>query len=362
MKFRKTTAVLLTALIAGSCVFFTGCESDDGKKITAQNSTSQSIVSTSSLKGEELSERDIIRINQLYGSAGCIFLCKKNKIALSDDYISKITAEGKFLLGGLDLTIVGTSDLSKLICADNVLSLGESDRLKKELYTRYNAESKLFDEYAGDTYEGLDADQKTAMQMTSTDAVWMQLNVFDITDDKYDFYDLAIKAFNDNVSKYNHNDIYSGRWTITSELENLFYYCLINDKLDKLNYKAIWDVLGPNYMRDLFETNAENSSFSEKSIANISGMLTDIKSKDVLGADIKPKYAVQEYYNSLDKNSDFLYNINSEDHIYYEYTLFLDLSQPKELKLSENSFFTENVGKWLKECYETNHMTEKSKL
>ncbi len=349
MKPLKLAALLTAAVLLLSVM--PGCGEED----STQSSTASETVSREGFSGERISDRDIIRVNQIYGSAGCIYLFEKNNIALADGYKDKIRNEAADFIGKLNIEILGTSDLSKLICADHVLSLGEKDRLQKELYVRYNKDADLFDEYAGDDYEGLDEDQKITMQMATTDAVWMQYNAYGIKDEKYDICSMAAKAFNNNVGKYNHNDIYSGKWTVTSELENLFYYMLITDDLDKIEYKTIWDVLGPNYLRDLFESNENNDSFDEFSIANISGMLTDIKARDVLGVEIEPKYEVQNYYNGLDKESCFLYNAKDEDYAYYEYTLFLYLSQPSDLKLGENKFFSENGGKWLKKCYEDNH-------
>ena len=80
----------------------------------------------------------------------------------------------------------------------------------------------------------------------------------------------------------------------------------------------------------------------------------------MLNAGITPKYTAQEYFNTLSDENAFLYNKNSDNYFYYEYILFLDLSQPSDLKLSENSFFTKNVNKWLKQCYNNNHIKPES--
>lgn len=352
MIFRKTAVFLLAASVAVSSLFFAGCGGSDEKP---EEKTESSTASERGYTADEVSEKDIMRLNQVYGSAGCIYLCEKNNIPLEDGYKDNIKNEAKELIGGLDIDIIGTSELAKAICADHVLSLGEKDRLNKEFYTRYNDDAKLFDEYAEDKYEGVSDEEKLIMRIASTDAVWIEFNSFGINDDKYDIKKLLADAFNANVDKYNHNDIYNGKWSVTSELENIFYYYLITDSLDMIKYQKIWDVLGPNYLRDLYESNENNTSFQEFSIANISGMLTDTKSKEVLKAGIEPKYDLREYYKNLSEENAFLYDKSSEDYIYYEYTLFVDLSQPSDLKLSDNKFFTENVGKWLSECYERNH-------
>lgn len=352
MIFKKTAAVLLSASIAVSCVFMTGCQNETEKP---SEKTESSVSSERGYTADEVSEKDIMRLNQIYGSAGCIYLSEKNNIPLKDGYKDKIKAEAKSLISGLDIEVIGTSELAKAICADHVLSLGEKDRLQKEFYTRYNKDAKLFDEYALDKYEGVSDEEKLIMQIASTDAVWIEFNSFGLNDEKYDVKELLADAFNANVSKYNHNDIYNGKWSVTSELENIFYYFLITDSLDMIKYQTIWDVLGPNYLRDLFESNENNTSFNEFSIANISGMLTDIKAKEVLKAGIEPKYNVRDYFKNLGTEEAFMYDKNSDEYYYYEYTLFLDLSQPADLKLSENKFLSENMGAWLEECYNSNH-------
>ncbi len=352
MNLRKWMAVILSAALTIGACMMTGCDQQEEK--TASDVSAEKS-SPPPRDAEELSDEDLVRISQLYGSAGCIYLCNKNGIALDASYQKKIKEEADSFLAGLNTKIIGTSDLSKLICVDAVLSLGRKEQLEAELNSRYNKDAKLFDEYANDTYEGLDENQKATMQIASTDAVWIQYNAFGIKSDTYDIQRLLADAFNAHVSQYDHNDIYNGRWSISSELENIFYYFLITDSLDLIQYQKVWDVLGPNYLRDLFETNVNNDSFAENSIANISGILTDIKAKEVLKASITPKYPVQDYYNSLKDADSFQYNESADEFVYYEYELFLDLSQPSDLKLNENAFFRDNVGKWLENCYEKNH-------
>lgn len=355
MKYKRILSLILTGVLTAGV--FAGCDDKKESENNTQNTSSSASKTDSSggYTGNEVSQKDIVRIYQLYGSVGCIYLCEKNNIALDKEYKESVAAEAKEFISGLDIGIIGTSDLVKVICTDNVLSLGMNDKLRKELYERYNADAKLFDEYKKDDYKDIDSEMKTAMQMTSTDAVWMQLNAFGLKDEKYDVKKMLSDAFNANTDKYDHNVIYNNTLTITSELENIFYYYLITDSLDSIEYKPIWDVLGPGYQRDIFETNENKDNFKEKSINNISGILTDIKAKDVLKVDIKPKYGIQEYFDSLSGESAFEYDTTKDENIYYEYTLFVNLSQPKDLKLSDNKFFTENVGKWLKYCYNNNH-------
>ncbi len=382
MIFRKISALLLAGMILASAASLSGCNNNNNNNNNSSNETvsgnsessgndasepavtsseseaSQSSISSGGYQGNKLTAKAEMLINQLYGSAGCIYLCKKNNISLEDSYINKIKDEARSFMSGLELSIVGSSELVRLICTDHVLSLGMKDKLSEELHRRYNESAGLFDEYFGDTYEGLDEDTKLTMQMASTDSMWIQFNSFGINDDKYDIKKLLADSFNKNISKYDHNDIYNGVWTVTSELENIFYYFLITDSLDDINYKPVWDVLGPNYLRNIFDTNANVKSFQEKSIANISGVLTDYKAHTVLGADITPKYTAQEYYNILDSDLAFLYNSGDEDFAYFEYTLFVDLSQPSDLDLKQNKHFTESVQKWLKHCYENHGKVE----
>ncbi len=361
MKYKKITALLLAGTILFVTTAMTGCDNNNSENNSGETAASQiSERSSTGYTGDQISQKDVLRIAQLYGAAGCIYLCGKNNIAIDEDYKKNIIKEAGDYINELDIQIIGTSDLAKVICTDRMLDLGMGDKLNQELYVRYNEQAKLFDEYAHDDYKDIDDDTKTAMQMAATDAVWTQLNSFGFKDEKYDVKKLLIDAFNSNVEKYDHNDIYKNTWTITDELENIFYYFLNTDSLDSLNYQKIWDVLGSNYLRNIFETNENNEEFKESSINNISGVLTDSKAKSVLNAGITPKYTAQEYFNTLSDENAFLYNKNSDNYFYYEYILFLDLSQPSDLKLSENSFFTKNVNKWLKQCYNNNHIKPES--
>ena len=318
-------------------------------------------------KNEELTRKNI---QQCYGAVGCIRLAKQNSIPLDDDYKAEIKNKSEKIISSVRLSSLGSSDIAKLICISKELNIGKESGLFDELHKRYNKDAKLFDEKYKDDYSGLDKDQITALRLSSTDAVWMSFDSFGVKDGEYDILRMLSDGFNANTGKYDHNDIYNGTWNISTELENIFYYFLITDKLSYINYDPLWNVLGPDYKRNIFETNEKNtgtqtdsqtttpgssqSSFKEKSIANISGVYTDMKARLVLGANITPKYTPQQYYNTLDSEDAFLYNPSSSDSRYYEYTLFIDLSQPSDLKLAENKFFKDNLNKWLKNNYALN--------
>ena len=363
MKLNRLPALLAAGALIFSCTALTGCSdsSNNNKSDNKQNSSASTVSNQSSqsssegFKGNQMTAKAELLLNQLYGSAGCIYLCEKNNVRLEDSYKKNITDEAKNFMSGLDLSIVSTSDLAKLICTDNVLSLGMKDKLFSDLYARYDEQTKLFDDYEGDTYEGLDEDTALTMKIASTDALWTQLNAFGIKDDKYDIKKLLSDAFNANVGKYDHNDIYKDGWSVSNELENIFYYYLITDSVKEINYKPVWDVLGPNYLHTLFESNENKDGFNAESADNLSGVTTDYKAANVLDAGIKPEYTPQEYYNTLDSDSAFLYNTGSDDFIYFEYYLFIALNQPSDLKLDENKYFTDNINKWLRHCYENNH-------
>lgn len=288
---------------------------------------------------------------QYYGAAGCIHLMEKNGIPVDREYRQQVKDAINSSLPFIDWTKTGSSDIAKFICIDHVFSLGMEDMLYSELHRRYDSSSGLFDENFHDTYEDLDKDTILAMQLAATDAIWTEFDAFDLTDSEYDYCRLLADAFNANLDKYDHNDIYNNKWTVTSELENIFYYYLATDNLELLNYKPVWDVLGSGYVRDLFETNKEQSEFSENSIENMSAILTDNKAYFSLGANITLKYTPQQYYNTLSSAEAFMYDPSSAKNSYYEYTLFTDISQPKSLKLTENTFFTDNINQWLKDNY-----------
>ena len=367
MNFYKLSALLAAGVLVFSSAAMAGCSDNNANNdITSsntskvQNSTSDvskqsSESSSEGFRGNQLTQKAELLIYQLYGSAGCIYLCNKNNIALEDSYKKKITDEAKKFMEDLDLSVVSTADLAKLICTDHTLSLGMKDKLFSDLHVRYNEQSKLFDDYEGDTYEGLDEETALTMKIASTDAVWSEFNAFGIKDDKYDVKKLLSDAFDANVSKYDHNDIYKNGWYVSNELENIFYYYLITNSVKEINYKPVWDVLGPNYLHTLFESNKNKESFNAVCVDNIPGVTTDYYAANTLDAPIKPEYSPQEYYNTLDSDSAFLYNKGSDDFIYFEYYLFNALNQPSDLKLSENKYFTDNINKWLTHCYENNH-------
>ena len=288
---------------------------------------------------------------QYYGAAGCVYLMEKNNIPVDDEYRRKVkdTIEDSILF--MDWTKTGSSDLAKYICIDHVFSLGMEDILYSELHRRYNEDAGLFDETYHDTYEGMDENTILAMRLASTDAIWTELDAFGLNDSEYDIKQMLADAFNKNLDKYDHNDIYINKWTVTSELENIFYYYLATDSLNLLDYKTVWDVLGSGYVRDLFETNKEESGFVENSVDNMSAILTDNKAYFVLGANITPKYTPQQYFNLLTTAESLAYNPSSEKNAYYEYTIFSDISKPDSLKLSDNAFFKENIGNWLNDNY-----------
>ncbi len=368
---KRITALMLSGVIAAAAISVSGCsekkeessagdtpeESSDVQtsafEVSAA-STASSQVSYGDFQGNKLTEKAELMIYQTYGSAGCVYLCRKNNINVDSGYLKKLTGEAKQFISGLELKNVGSSELAKLICTDNTLNLGMKDKLFDELHKRYNKETNLFDEFENDTYEGIDEEKKLVMQISSTDIIWTELNAFGLKDDTYDIKKLLCDAFNANVDKYNHNDIYNGVWTISSELENIFYYFLITDSIDSINYKPVWDVLGPNYLRNVFETNENVDGFVEISAENLSAVTTDQKAKEKLGVDIKIKYTAQEYYNTFDTDAAFTYNPSGKDFFYFEYCIFTYLSQPSDLKLTENKYFTDNIGKWLKHCLE-NH-------
>ena len=301
---------------------------------------------TGMIKYTTTDETDI-KIYRYYGAAGCIYLMEKNNIPVDKDYKKIVKDTSADFINHVNIRNTGSSDLSKLICISEFFGLDVKEELYSELHKRYNKDAALFDEKIYDTYSGMTEDQKLAMQLAATDAIFNVFDSFGISDPEYDIKQLLADSFNKNIDKYDHNDIYNGVWTVTSELENIFYYFLATDNLSLIKYEKIWDVIGSGYVRDLFETNKEQSSFVEKSIENMSAILTDNKAHNILGANINIPYTPQQYYNSLTTSEAFEYYPSSEKNSYYEYTLFVDLCKPDSLKLSENEYFTGNVSGWL---------------
>lgn len=292
-------------------------------------------------------EMDTETLYRHYGAAGMIYLMDKNSIPVDEDYRKQVKKSSKELIDGATLSAVGSSDIAKMICMDRVFGFGMEENLYEELYKRIDEKTGLLDENYQDSYSGLDEDTVYAMKLASTDAVMNELDSFGIADKgSYDSIKALADAYNSSMDKYDHNDIYKSVWTISSELENIFYYYMITDRLSLLDYKVMWDRLGSDYVRNLFETNADNKDFNKSSATNISAVLTDTKAR-LMGADIKIEYTAQEYYNTFDTPEAFLYNTDSEDADYFEYYLFVVLSQPSDLALTENSFFTGNVQGWL---------------
>lgn len=288
-----------------------------------------------------------LKIYRYYGTAGCIMLMDKENIPVDEEYRSKVKDEIALFISYTDLQKIGSSDIAKLICIDNVFGYGMKDDLFTEFHRRYNKEAKLYDENLYDDYSGVDNDTKLALQLTSTDEIWKTFDPFGIEDPEHDIKQILADGFNNNLDKYDHNDIYNGKVSVTSELENIFYYYLSTDSLSYLKYETVWNVLGPGYQHDLFESNAEKKDFNAETINNIPAILTDNKAYFSLGAKITPKYTPQQYFNSLKTPSAFKYDPSSQENSYFEYTLFSDICQPETLKISDNEFFRENIGTWL---------------
>lgn len=293
-----------------------------------------------------------LQIYRYYGAAGCIYLMKKNGIPVDSEYKSNAEKVISDFISHTDITKLGSTDISKLICIDSVFDFDMKDDLYNELERRYDPVSDLYNEKAYDDYSGLDENTIITMKLASTDEIWKQLDSFGLNDKDDKLIRMVVKGYNNNLSKFDHNDIYSGKWTLSSELENTFYYFLCTDRLDMLNYESMWEVLGKGYVRDLFETNKEESGFVEKSMDNISAILTDNKAHLVLNANINLPYTPQQYYNSLNTPEAFLYNEDNLNDNSYEYTLFSDLCQPDSLKLANNEFFKSSVNSWLKNSYD----------
>lgn len=288
-----------------------------------------------------------LKIYRYYGAAGCIDLMDKNNIPVDEEYRKNAKNDAAAFISYTDLQKVGSSDISKLICIDSVFGLDLKDELFTELHRRYNKDARLFDENLFDNYSELDDDTKLALQLTSTDEIWRALDSFGLTDEEYNIKQILADGFNNNLDKYDHNDIYNGKISVSSELENIFYYYLCTDSLSSLNYQKVWDVLGPGYQHDLFESNENKNEFNTQTINNLPPILTDNKAFFSLGAKITPKYTTQQYFNSLNTPSAFEYDPSSSENSYFEYTLFTDICQPKNMKLSENKFFRENINTWL---------------
>ena len=289
-----------------------------------------------------------------YGAAGCIYLMEKNHIPVDKTYKDTVKNTCAEFISHIDIRKTGSSDIAKYICISEFFGLDIKDELYTELHKRYNKDSALFDENYYDNYSGMTEDEKLAMRLAATDAIFTEFDSFGLKDPEYDLKQLTADAFNNNIDKYDHNDIYNGVWTVTSELENIFYYFLATDNLSMIRYEKVWEVLGPGYIHNIFDTNKDQSSFEEKSIENMSAILTDNKAADVLGASIKNPYTPQQYFNSLTDNAAFAYDPSSDKNSYYEYTLFVDLCKPDDLALSENEFFTGNISDWLSDTLKSN--------
>ncbi len=289
-------------------------------------------------------EVDSLELNRSYGIAGMIKLTQRSGIDLGDEFKKTMKEKCSSTVSLIGINTVGSSEIAKMICIDSVFDYGMKDELFYELNRRIDTETGLFDEYYNDSYDGLDADTIYAMKLASTDALMISLDAFSLTDADYDVFSALANAYNSSLDKYDHNDIYNKNWTISAELENIFYYYLITDRLDCLDYEMMWNRLGSDYVRNLFETGENNESFREKSVANISGILTDLKAH-MLGANITVPYTPQEYYEILDTEEAFKYDASAADE--FEYSIFVYLSNPKDLDLSKNQFFADNIGKWL---------------
>lgn len=290
-----------------------------------------------------------LKIYRYYGAAGCIDLMDKNNIPVDENYRKDVKEEIALFMSYADLQKIGSSDIAKLICIDSVFGYDMKDELFTELHRRYNNEARLYDENLYDNYSGVDSDTKLALQLTSTDEIWKTFDPFGMNDPEHDIKQLVADGFNNHLDKYDHNDIYNGKISVTSELENIFYYFLSTDSLSYLKYEKVWDVLGPGYIHDLFESNAEKKEFNAETINNIPAILTDNKAYFALGAKITPKYTPQQYFNTLKTAAAFEYDPSSQENSYFEYTLYSDICQPQTLKLMDNIYFRENIGTWLKD-------------
>ena len=294
------------------------------------------------------------KLYQCYGAAGCIYLMDKNSVPVDKTYRENVRNQAEQFFENTTISKLGSSEIAMMICIDSIFEFGKSDVLFEEMNGRYNEKERLFDEYYGDSYSELDDDGALAMRIASTDAMWISLNSFGLKNDEYDLPQLLADAFNANLDKYDHNDIYGKYWTVSSELENIFYYFLDTGDIGRINYEKIWETLGADYVRDLFATNENSETFRQNNSANISGILTDTRARVQLGAAIELPYTPQKYYNSLDSAESFNYSDDSENNKNFEYNIFVDLSQPSDLKLSENQYFVKNINQWLIENYNAN--------
>ena len=169
-----------------------------------------------------------LKIYRYYGAAGCIDLMDKNNIPVDEEYRKNAKNDAAAFISYTDLQKVGSSDISKLICIDSVFGLDLKDELFTELHRRYNKDARLFDENLFDNYSEVDDDTKLALQLTSTDEIWRALDSFGLTDEEYNIKQILADGFNNNLDKYDHNDIYNGKISVSSELENIFYTLILN--------------------------------------------------------------------------------------------------------------------------------------
>lgn len=294
-------------------------------------------------------------IYDCYGAAGCIYLMDKNHIKIEESYRENIKKRCQKLIHTTILSNLGTTELAKYICMDYALDLGLKDVLFSEFHSRFDEKTQFFIEYKNKSnYDGWTDDQILQANINATNSVWITFDSFGLKDPEYDLQALSANTFNQYSYQYVRNDVYTSKWTISNELENIFYYFLCTDSIHLLNYEEMWKIVGSDYTRDLFETNEGKESFTEFSISNIAGILTDIKAKEYFKINIQPKYQIQEYFNLLNTEEAFFHSQKDYENNGFEYVLFLNLCQPDTLDLAQNEYFTKNINQWLVKNFETN--------
>lgn len=293
-------------------------------------------------------EPDQTTVNYLYGTAGCLYLMDKNSITIDSEMKGKIKdmAENWFIENNYQS--LGSSQLAKIICVDDYFQLGHSEKLMNELNLRYHKERKLFAETRHMDYgDNPTDDDKLRYDMQTTSTVCAVLGDMNIKNSEHDIVQMLADSFNENVDKYDINTTLNRR-TLSSELENIFYYFLNKNSIERIDYQPVWKELERHYNNDIFESNKESSDFEEFSVNNLPSLYTDSQVVHELGAGFDLTYTPQKFYELLTTEDSF--GISDDEAIYYLYT---NLNQDPDLNLKTNSFFVQNINKWLANSIQT---------
>lgn len=288
-------------------------------------------------------EPDQTRLNYLYGTTGCMYLMDKNSITVDFNLKNNIKDMAEDWFNENSYQALGSSQLAKLICVDDYFDLGYAEKLMTELNRRYNSDRKLFSEtlnmdYGDDPTE----DDKLKYDLQTTSSVCAVLGDMNIKDNEHDIVEMLADSFNNNIDKYDFNSTLNIR-TLSSELENVFYYFLNKNSIERIKYQPVWDELKRHYNNDIFESNKETSGFKELSVENLPALYTDSQVVHELGAGFKLTYTPQQFYQML--NSEDAFGVSNDAE--FTYYLYSYLNQDPDLGLKSNTYFVQNINRWL---------------